>query len=187
MVVWRDGRTKLSRHLVAMVPTLPEFMNEMAELGVVRVPGTAVFMASSADRVPPALVNLARRVHAIPDRILILTVQVDHQPHVDTSATLSLQELAPNTHRIIARTGYFQQANVPKIMEMAFYRLGCKVKRESITYYVGRETFLATNRGAMRAVPEAIFSFLTRNSKTATAWFGIPGDQVVEFGTQIDL
>ena len=55
------------------------------------------------------------------------------------------------------------------------------------TYYLGRETFLATPKGKMGTVSESLFSYLSRNSVTATSYFAIPSEQVVELGSQIDL
>ena len=46
---------------------------------------------------------------------------------------------------------------------------------------------IAGKGGKMGVFSESLFAFLARNARSATGWFGIPPDQVVELGMQIDL
>ena len=77
--------------------------------------------------------------------------------------------------------------DVPKALAVAIraYRLPFELKQ--VTYYLGRETILATSQGEMNRRAEQIFGFLSRNSQNATRYFGIPPERVVEIGMQVDL
>ncbi len=189
MVIWRLGKVLLYEHIQENVPPLEPFLaqcnEETATLNI--VPGTAVFMASTADKAPPALLHLVRRVHARPERLLLLTVEVTHDPYVAFKDRIVIDEVGDKVHHIVVRYGFMQQANVPDIVALVLRRLQVDVPLTEVTYYLGRETFLATNQGKMGQWSESIFSFLVRNAKTATSYFQIPPNQVVEIGTQIDL
>jgi KUP system potassium uptake protein len=57
----------------------------------------------------------------------------------------------------------------------------------NISYYLGRETLLATPRSGMYMWRESLFSFLSRNAQPATLFFHLPPDRVVEIGAQVEL
>jgi KUP system potassium uptake protein len=58
---------------------------------------------------------------------------------------------------------------------------------ETVTFYLGRETLIASSRPGMARWRKSLFAFLSRNARTATAYFGIPADRVVELGMQVEL
>jgi KUP system potassium uptake protein len=55
------------------------------------------------------------------------------------------------------------------------------------TYFLGRETIIASRRPGMALWRERLFAIISRNSTTATAYFGIPPQRVVELGEQIEI
>ena len=83
----------------------------------------------------------------------------------------------------MATYGFMDEPDVPLLLRTS--HLPCELA--DATYYLGRETFLATSQGALGPVRERIFSFLSRNAASATSYFAIPPEQVIELGTQIDL
>jgi KUP system potassium uptake protein len=58
---------------------------------------------------------------------------------------------------------------------------------EGTTFFLGRETLIASDRPGMAAWRERLFSFMTRNALRATAFFKIPTNQVFEVGAQVEL
>jgi KUP system potassium uptake protein len=95
--------------------------------------------------------------------------------------------LGTGFYRVVARYGFMETPDVPVLLDAACKKLGLSVDPTKVTYYLGRETFLATPKGRMGTLSESLFSFLSRNSITATSYFAIPSEQVVELGSQIDL
>jgi KUP system potassium uptake protein len=55
------------------------------------------------------------------------------------------------------------------------------------TFFLGRETLLATNRPGMAIWRERLFSWMTRNAQAAPLFFRLPPNRVVELGAQIEL
>ena len=56
-----------------------------------------------------------------------------------------------------------------------------------MTFYLGRETLLATGRPGMALWRERLFAFMSRNAQRPTLYFEIPPDRVFEIGVQVEL
>jgi KUP system potassium uptake protein len=80
-----------------------------------------------------------------------------------------------------------EKPDVPRRLHDACTRARLGLDLADTTFFVGRETFLATSKGEMARVPETLFSFLYKNAGSATGYFGLPPESVLELGMQIDL
>jgi KUP system potassium uptake protein len=187
MMTWRIGRSLLGEYIVQRSPEMDKFLLGVDER-VMRCPGTGVFMASNSGRVPPILFHQSKRIRVLHKTVILFTVITEHVPALEHDRRLEVTELGCGFYRVLARCGFMESPNVPELLASAMERLNLGPEDyEHITYYVGRETFLATGRGKMGRWSETLFAFLSRNAQPATMYFGIPPDQVVELGTQIDL
>jgi KUP system potassium uptake protein len=114
---------------------------------------------------------------------VLVTVTTDHVPHVKPADRVKSEDMGHGFYRVWIHAGFMEKPNVPKLLASA----KLPVDLDDATYFMGRETFVAGKGGKMGVFSESLFAFLSRNSKSATSWFGIPPDQVVELGMQIDL
>ena len=187
MITWKTGRRILSAHLDLVLPSLDSFLSTLEASGCRRIPGVAVFMVSTATRTSPVMFHHAKRVGVLPETVLLFTIVTEHIPQVGGDARLDVESLGKGFYRAIAHAGFMEQPDVPHLVQDACRRLVLEVDPHRITYYLGRETFLATAKGKMGAISESLFAFLARNSSSATTYFSIPPEQVVELGSQIDL
>jgi KUP system potassium uptake protein len=121
------------------------------------------------------------------ERVVLLTVKFAHVPYVAARERLEVAELGKGFVRIVAHYGFMDKPNIPVVLAGAKRDFGVEVDLAGATYYVGRETFLATGKGRLGPLRESVFAFLSRNSAGPMAYFAIPPEQVVELGTQIDL
>ncbi len=183
MVDWKYGRSVLSESLTRISPKLVDFVAALESYCPTRVPGAAVFLSSNPEGTPPILVTHARRIHALCERLILLTVEVEHVPFVMEADRLTVEEMGKGVWRAVLHAGFMESPRVPDILAHA----GLPFELKDATYYIGRETFLAGKGGKMGVLSEGLFSFLSRNSKSATDYFSIPPEQVVELGMQIDL
>jgi KUP system potassium uptake protein len=193
MLVWRTGRRYLTDYIQRTSPPLDAFIESLDEHVNVRLPGVGVYMCSQSSGVPPVLAHHTERLGVLHERVFLVTIAFDHVPHVDPEARVTTQDLGKGFERVIARYGFMDTPDVPELLarategEDASPFRGKAPASKKVTYFLGRETFLATERGRMGAVSEGIFAFLSRNSRSATAYFSIPPEQVIEVGYQIDL
>jgi KUP system potassium uptake protein len=186
MITWKQGRALLIQRATENAPSIATFLAQTAE-GVNRIPGVGVFLASNSDHIPASLAYHALRLHVLPAQVVLFTVLTERTPTVEPGARIEVSELGPALHRVIAHVGYMERSNVPALVHEALDRLGLAPAPAELTYYLGRETLLATDAGEMGAFRESVLSFLSRNADSATKYFGIPPSQVVELGMQYDL
>jgi KUP system potassium uptake protein len=188
MVIWSMGRSYLAEYMAERSPSWKDYKAMLDSEKVHRTESLGVFMASDARGVPPMMVHVAERMHVMPGTSMLLTIRFDHVPYVRVSERISeVTDLGDGFWRVVAHFGFMQQPDVPRLAHVAARRIGADCRDEDITYYLGRETFLATSAGKMGPLTEGIFQFLSRNARTATAYFRLPAEQVVELGVQIDL
>ena len=187
MVVWKRGRSLLAAHYADHATPLEAFLANLQAPGTVRVPGTCVFMASSSTHTPPILTHHLRHNHVLHQTVVLLTVVTEHRPRVPGAERITATLLGEGVWCGVAHYGFFQEPNVPAALRQAAHRFGVPIALDEVTYYIGRETLLATSAGRMGRWSELFFAFLSRNALGATAYFRIPPDRVVELGMQIDL
>ncbi len=187
MANWKMGRALLGERIRAMAGEARVFFDEMKPGAVARVRGCAVFMASSPDGIPPILLHHVRYNKALHDTVLLVTILTEHVPKIPAEERLEVSEMGHGLHRVIARYGFMEHPNIPAILRLAVNQHALPADLSDLTFYIGRETLLATNAGRMNAVAEKLFAFLSRNAPTATSYFSIPADRVVEIGFQLDL
>ena len=187
MLIWNKGRTLLAEHAMTRLPTLEEALPIIRSRCVARVPGMAVFLASNADRVPAILMHQVERLRTLHENVVLLTIQTASEPEVADDKRLTFTPAIDGVSRIVAVYGFMESPQVLWVMRRAEEAGVLKFVPEETTYMLGRETFLATDAGGMGRFAESIFGYLQRNSIAADRSFGLPANQVVEMGVQIDL
>jgi KUP system potassium uptake protein len=182
MVIWRMGRTLVADYFASLSRPVDQFLAEVDRKCIARVPGTAVFLSSQPAGVPSTLVNVVDRFRVVHEHTVILTVVIEHVPHVSAAGRLETAELGPGLRRVIARYGFMDDPDVPADAKAALAGTpGPPV------FVMGRETFVGTERNRMGRISESLFDVLSRNARKASDDFGIPPEQVVELGTHVDL
>jgi len=186
MITWRTGRRIYRERVAAVCPPLDMFLAELDAKLAARIPGSAVFLAVPGADVPLVLVHHVTRIRVLPEIVVLLAIEVTHSPYAD-DADARLDALGRGFYRLVIRRGFMDIPDVPRALALAIGRFGLPINISDTTYYVGRETFVATSAGRMGGVSERIFAFLARNADSAPAHFLIPPDQVVEIGSRMDL
>ena len=187
MLIWSKGRNLVFEEYLRR-SALPDYaLPSLLARVAARVPGTAVFMSSSTTNLPPILAHIVDRQRSLHEQVLLLTVLTETIPEVSAERRFEVKSLDHGFHQIVARFGFMEHPDVPAIVKESVPLLGLSVDPEDITYYLGRESLLATDKGKMGRFAETIFSYLQRNSVTADQHFNIPPGQVIEIGIQLDL
>ena len=188
MLVWRRGRYLLGEHMVETSPEMGEFIAGLDGKLLGRLPQIGVFLCSNVSRARTSLRHHAERIRVLPETVLLLMIKSEHVPVVPQKDSVQVTDLGSGFYRVIARSGFIERPNVPAIVKQVLMNAQLPHGKEHpITYYIGREHILAGAHGRMRGWTESLFAFLSRNAQHATTYFGIPREEVVEIGTQIDL
>jgi KUP system potassium uptake protein len=184
---WKRGRRALGERLLAAALPLEPFVNDLAMHDIIRVPGTAVFMTSNPDAVPPSLLHHFKHNKSLHERVLLLSIVTEHVPGIRRRERVQVRDLGRGIFHIVARYGFMQSPRVPDVLRQFRRLTGIDVALNETSFFLGRETLIATGRSGMWRWRAALFSFLSRNSHTATEFFGLPPGRVVELGMQVEL
>jgi KUP system potassium uptake protein len=187
MLIWSRGRTALIERYSSRYPTLEAAMPSIRRWLCSRVPGTAVFLSPSPDHVPPILVHHVERSRSLHENVVLLTVQGTNTPVVSDQARYRLIELGEGYYKLIVFFGYMEEPHLLPVLRAITEREQVPLDFENATYYIGHETIVASDAGSLNRLPEMIFSYLNRNAVHEERRYGMPTDQIVEIGTQIDL
>jgi KUP system potassium uptake protein len=187
MTTWKKGRALLAKNLADKLLPIDIFLADLAQVQPVRVPGTAVFMSSNPSGVPVVLLHHWKHNQVLHQTIILLSVTAQPAPEIGADSRLKVRSLGHGFYQVVALYGFMQTPNVPDILRQAAEKHGVPYAPERTSYFLGRETLLATKKSGMLRWRKALFSFISRNSRSATQYFGIPADRVVELGMQIDL
>jgi KUP system potassium uptake protein len=186
MTTWKRGREALAQFMREASLPLGVFLDDLQRRKPVRVPGTAVFMTSDPDGAPPVLLHHFKHNKVLHEQVLLLSVSSADAPEVPKRERLSIEDVGHGFFRVRARYGFMQTPNVLELLA-ACRESGLKVDPGDTSYYLGRETLLRTGSSTMAGWRKALFAFMSRNARSATAFFGLPPNRVVEMGTQIEL
>ncbi len=186
MTTWKRGREILSKRMMEKTVPLKLLLADLAAEPPIRVPGTAVFMYGSADGTPPALIHNLAHNKVLHEKVVFLTVATDDVPHVPPAARVTIKRIGKGFHSVAARYGFTEDPDILDVLA------ACKAQQldipiEGTTFFLGRETVIASDRPGMALWREALFAFMTRNALRATAFFKIPPNQVFEVGAQVEL
>jgi KUP system potassium uptake protein len=187
MMVWRLGRTTLAAYTRSHSRPEDQFLATLDQRVAARVPGTAIFLSSMDSGIPLILEHHIERIHALHERVVLLTIAFAHVPYIPAGERVEVHELDRGFVRVIAHYGYMDETDIPAALAAAGPKCTLGIDLADATYYLGRETFLATAKGKLGPLSEQLFAFLARNAASATSYFAIPSEQVIEIGTQIDL
>ncbi len=186
MTTWKKGRMLLGANLASKMLPTEMFLLDVDDHKPHRVAGTAVFMSSNPRGVPIVLLHHWKHNQVLHETVVLLSVLSEPIPEVPVEARVEVRHLGRGFFHVVGRYGFMETPNVPDLMRRAA-KCGVPYAAPRTSYYLGRETLLATGQTKMVRWRKMLFSFVSRNARSATQYFGIPPDRVVELGMQISL
>ena len=186
LTTWKRGRKVLMDRLSEDALPLREFIQSIELAPPVRVEGTAVFLTSTPDRVPHALLHNLKHNKVLHERVVFLTVVTKEIPFVAEDERIEIETLGCEFYRMLANYGFKDEPDVPDLLEMA-NRDGFRFEMMETSFFVSRETLIASVRPGMAMWRERLFSSMSKNAVKASDFFHVPANRVVELGTQVEL
>ncbi|MGE0438869.1 MAG: potassium transporter Kup [Gemmatimonadales bacterium] len=185
MTTWKSGRAIV--HEVTESPlTLEEFVASFAKTATHRIAGTAVFMSSDPKGVPHMLLHHLKHNGVLKEQVVFLSIRPKEIPVVDAEERLSHDDLGHGFHRVIARYGFMETADVQTLLP-TLARVGLVLRPTQVSYFLGRETLLPTGKGRLAGWRKRLFIVMARNAQSPTSFFNLPPNRVVEMGAQIQI
>ncbi len=186
MTTWRRGRELLLRELRQSGLPLESFIASIAEHPPQRVPGTAVFLTANISAVPHALLHSLKHYKVLHERNVILSVETLDTPLAENGERIELHDLGHAFYALTLRFGFAEDQDVPATLA-ACATQGLRFDMMDTTFFLSRETIVASHRAGMAVWRDKLFALMARNALAATAFFRIPGNRLVELGTQVEI
>jgi KUP system potassium uptake protein len=186
LTTWAMGRQLMRERLAESALPLAVFIKSAAS-SVHRVRGTSVFLSTSADAVPAALLHNLKHNQVLHSRVLILNVKVEEVPHVADDRRVEVHDAGQGFYRVILHYGFMQEVDIPR--DLARIRTcGEPFNMMSTSFFLGRQKLIASKRRAGLALwREKLFAWMLKNSESAMEFFKLPTNRVVELGSQLQI
>ncbi len=184
---WKRGRALLYRKLEQDSMPLDAFLSSLKYGGPQRVPGTGIFMTTRPDGVPRAMLHNLLHNKVLHERVILLNVNIQDIPHIGEDERMRVETLDDGFYRIQLNYGFKDDPNIPVALEMCAYQGMAPVEMMETSFFLGRETIVPNRVPAMTLWRQVLFMWMFRNADTATDYFKLPTNRVVELGTQIEL
>jgi KUP system potassium uptake protein len=186
MTSWKRGRDLLLARFRQDSLPLSAFLARLPQSRIVRVPGMAVFMTGNSDYVPGALLHNLKHNKVLHERVLFVTVINEDVPEVPAAERSALVELSAGIHRVTLHYGFMESPNLPRELE-TLRPQGVEFDPMQASYFLGRETLVAASAPKLPLWRLWLFLVMARNAVSATEFFRIPSDRVVELGVQVAI
>jgi KUP system potassium uptake protein len=192
MTSWKRGRMLLREKLNEASLPLDVFLEDIGKHPRYRVSGTAIFMTSEPSGVPTVLLHHLKHNKVLHEQVVLLSIMPADVPEVRGPDRVIMEPLQHGFYRVTAKAGFMETPDVKEMIAICNAR-GLRTKPLETTYYLGRERLIPKKRkrgdhGLKMAVwRKKLFAVLNRNAISATEYFGIPPNRVVELGTQIEI
>ena len=185
LTTWAKGR-KLMIDLMAEASLPIEVFIKSAATSATRVPGTAVFMTTSMTGVPHALLHNLKHNKVLHERVMLLTVRIEDVPFVIGDRRIETKDQGAGFFRIILRYGFMEEIDVPAALSRV-KQCGPQFKMMDTSFFLARQTLIASSRPGMAIWREKLFAWMLRNAESAMEFFKLPTNRVVELGSQVEI
>jgi KUP system potassium uptake protein len=185
LTTWSKGRQLMIDRMREAAMPIKVFIGSAAN-SASRVPGTAVFMTSTPEGVPHALLHNLKHNKVLHDRVILLTVKIVSQPYWPAHDRAVREELGEGFHRLVLRYGFMEDADVPAALREV-HNCGADFKMMDTSFFLSRQTLLASDKPGMMIWREKLFAWMLRNAESAMEFFRLPTNRVVELGSQIEI
>ena len=186
LTTWGKGRALMRKRLAESALPLSVFIKSAAA-SVHRVRGTSVFLSSSADVVPAALLHNLKHNQVLHQRVLILNVKVEEVPHVPSENRIEVDDAGAGFYRVVLHYGFMQEVDIPRDLS-GVTTCGEPFNMMSTSFFLGRQKLIASKKHPEMALwREKLFAWMLKSSESAMEFFKLPTNRVVELGSQLQI
>ena len=189
MLTWRTGQRLLEQVRASLRQPERTFLRQLVERPPLRLPGTAVVLTPAVEGVPLCLTHHLKHNRVLHECVLLVTVLTNVEPRVPEAERIEARPIAGGVSRVLLHYGFMESPDVPEALRLAAGRgLLPGADLDDATYYLGRDTVIATHKVPGMAVwREELFAILNRNAERSAVYFCVPANQVVEIGIEIEI
>jgi len=185
LTTWSTGRKIMNFYLLEGAMDVELFIQSVSG-SLKRVPGTAIFLNSRIEGVPPALLHNVKHNKILHERVIILTVRTEGVPHLPLTGRSEVTDLGAGFYRVMLRHGFMEEVDIPAAMK-AVEGCGGPIAVSQTSYFLSRQTLIPSEKPGMAIWREKLFAWMMRNAVTPMDFFKLPTNRVVELGSQVEI
>jgi KUP system potassium uptake protein len=182
LTTWKRGRDLLLESLREDSMAIDQFLAEIIDNPPLRVAGTAVFMTSSREGIPPALLHNLKHNKVLHETVVLMTVATENVPRVAPEKRREIRRLGAGFFRINLHYGFKEAPNIPRVLRSSSRDFDIDIS--DTTFFLSRETIIPSPTSKLPLWRLKLFIGMARNTSSAIGFFRIPPDRVVELGVQ---
>lgn len=186
MLTWKTGRELVFENLQKHLIPLNDFLKSLFVSAPHRVEGTAIFFRMEGDGVPHAMLHNLLHNKVLHERTIFLTVFATDIPMVAAEERVKVEALGHDCYQVNVYYGFKDERNIPAALEMC-KDLGLEIEPMETSFFIARQTVIATVGGGMALWRESMYAAMARNARDAADYFKIPANRVIELGTQVEI
>jgi len=184
LTTWAKGREIVRHYLQVGAMDIDLFISSTASIK--RIPGTAVFLSSTIDGVPPALLHNVKHNKILHERVVILSVVTQGIPHLAEEKQVEVIPASSGFYRIRVHHGFMQDVDIPASLAQVT-SCGAPLLPADTSYFLSRQTLIPSKKPGMAIWREKLFAWMVRNAMSAMEFFKLPTNRVVELGSQVEI
>jgi KUP system potassium uptake protein len=186
MTTWKRGKQLLVDRIDEGGLPLEIFISSIAVQPPHRVQGTAVFLTARPDAVPHALLHNLLHNQVLHEQVVLLTVVYEDIPRVPPNRRFEVDSYGEGFFRVILHFGFTDEPDVPQALKLC-HLAELDFSPMRTTYFLSRETVIASKLEGMSRWREALFAFMLQNANGNLRFFNLPLNRVIELGTQVEM
>lgn len=185
LTTWKEVRRLIQEVLSEEAMPTDEFLSKMNDYPVKRVPGTAVFMTNSREGIPHSLLHNLKHNKVLHETVILLTILTENVPRVLPEKRREVKVLGENLFRINLHYGFMETPNIPRVLKTSSRDFDLDIN--DTTFFLSRVSIIPRGKVSMPLWRIRLYVSMARNTGSATHFFRIPPDRVIEIGVQMHL
>ncbi|WP_347268783.1 potassium transporter Kup [Paracoccus sp. (in: a-proteobacteria)] len=153
---------------------------------IATIPGTAVYLTSTPDLAPSAMLHCLKHFKSLHEQNVILTISTAEVPRVAQASRVRIEDINERFRRVALVYGYAEEPDVPQAL-LQCRRQGWKFDIMATSFMLSRRRLRISTRSRMPNWQAKLFIALSRNAAGASDYFRIPAGRVVEIGAQMNI
>lgn len=187
MTTWRTGRKILAERLATQTITTDDLLRDLLRSSIPRVPGTAIFMSRYPTGIPATLLHNIKHNKVVHQHVILLSIESQETAKLEDHERVSWQDLGAGVFRLVISFGFTEEPNIPELLQRIAPTAPVQLDPMRISYFLGREMLVVTKTPGMAMWREHLFASMMRNASSASQFFSLPANQVIEIGAQVEI
>jgi KUP system potassium uptake protein len=187
MSTWRSGVDCVHDALVQPKEESQKFLDELANGKIPRVPGTAIFLTKSPQKIPPLMIYHVQHMGSLHERVVTLTVEFEETPRVPIERRCEAEHIAAGIWHATVRFGFLEIPDLCRALA-SLKHLDPLIDTDGGVYFAARDLIVRKpGHGRLAHWRLPVFAFLYRNAVKVVDRFRLPSRNVVEVARKIEV